>query len=122
MERVTKMRLADFLAAEVFKPLGMKRSALGLGAFKLAGLVRCQTEHAAPEAGAGAASAKDWDWNSAYWRGLGAPWGGAHSTADDVARFLHSFMHPGARALREESVRCVLARAHVRSLSRLPYP
>ena len=36
------MRLADFLAAEVFRPLGMKRSALGLGSFKLPELVRCR--------------------------------------------------------------------------------
>lgn len=108
VERITKMRLANFLAAEVFKPLGMKRSALGLGAFKLPDLVRVQTEHAAPESGAGAANAKDWDWNSAYWRSLGAPWGGAHCAAHDVAQFLHSFLHPDGRALREETARLMI--------------
>ncbi|MEI7822959.1 MAG: serine hydrolase [Verrucomicrobiota bacterium] len=67
-----------------------------------------QTEHAAPEAGAGAANAKDWDWNSAYWRALGAPWGGAHCSAEDVAAFLHSFMHPAGKALREETARLMI--------------
>jgi CubicO group peptidase (beta-lactamase class C family) len=108
VERITKMRLADFLAAEVFKPLGMERSALGLGSFPMADLVRCQTEHAAPEAGGGAANAKEWDWNSAYWRGLGAPWGGAHCTAEDVARFLHNFLHPEGKVLREETARLMI--------------
>jgi len=108
VERITKQRLPQFLAAELFKPLGMTRCAFGLGDFKAADLVRCQTEHAAPEAGAGAANAKDWDWNSPYWRALGAPWGGAHCTAENVARFLHSFMHPAGKALREETARMMI--------------
>lgn len=106
--RITKTPLPEFLAAQIFKPLGMKRSALGLGAFKREELVRVQTEHAAPEAGAGAANAKEWDWNSAYWRALGAPWGGAHCSAEDVATFLHSFMHPTGQALREETARLMI--------------
>ena len=113
--RITKMPLPDFLAAQIFKPLGMTRSALGPGTFKPAELIRVQTEHAAPEAGAGAANAKDWDWNSAYWRALGAPWGGAHCSAEDVATFLHSFMHPDGRALREETARLMI-RNHTEGL------
>ena len=65
-----------------------------MGAFPPDEVVRVQTEHAAPEAGGGAESAKEWDWNSTYWRHLAAPWGGAHSSAADVARLLHSFLHP----------------------------
>jgi len=107
-ERITKRRLPDFLATEVFQPLGMKRTALGMGAFQAAEVVRVQTEHAAPEAGGGAASAQDWDWNSTYWRGLGAPWGGAHSSAADVAQFLHRFLHPDGKALREGTVKSMI--------------
>ena len=115
VERITKTPLPDFLTAQIFKPLGMKRSALGLGNFKPADMVRVQTEHAAPEAGAGAANAKEWDWNSAYWRALGAPWGGAHCSAEDVATFLHSFMHPEGKALRENTARLMI-RNHTEGL------
>jgi hypothetical protein len=39
---------------------------------------------------------------------LGAPWGGAHCSAEDVATFLHSFMHLAGKALREETARPML--------------
>lgn len=108
VERITKTPLPDFLAKEVFAPLGMKHSALGLGSFKLADTIRCQTEHAAPESGAGDPHAASWDWNSPYWRNLAAPWGGAHGSAADVARFLGAFMHPHGLVMREETVRLML--------------
>jgi CubicO group peptidase (beta-lactamase class C family) len=46
----------------------------------------------------------DWDWNSTYWRNLGSPWGGAHSTAADVGRFLRYFAHPTSGPLKEATV------------------
>src|SRR5207253_5410626 len=76
----------------VFQPLGMKHSAQGLGRFKLEEMVSCQLEGAAPESGSGDPQAQDWDWNSLYWRKLGAPWGGTHASAPDVAKFLGEFM------------------------------
>jgi CubicO group peptidase (beta-lactamase class C family) len=108
VERITKTPLPDFLAKEVFAPLGMTRSALGLGRFKLADTIRCQTEHAAPESGAGDPHATSWDWNSLYWRNLAAPWGGAHGSAADVARFLDAFTHPSGQVLRGKTVRLML--------------
>ncbi|HYF34526.1 MAG TPA: serine hydrolase domain-containing protein [Prosthecobacter sp.] len=108
VQRVAQIPLASFLEKNVFTPLSMHRTAFGLGRFKLEEVVLNQTEHAAPESGAGAASAKDWDWNSAYWRNLGAPWGGGHGTAGDVAAFLRSFMHPQGRALREATARMMI--------------
>src|SRR3984893_6135047 len=54
----------------VFQPLSMKHSAQGLGRFKLEEMVSCQREGAAPEAGSGDPQAKEWDWNSLYWRKL----------------------------------------------------
>jgi len=105
LERLTKTKLPDFLAKEVFEPLGMSRTALGLGSFRLEDTIRCQTEQAAPESGAGNPQAASWDWNSAYWRNLAAPWGGAHGSAADVARFLDSFLHPRGNVLRAETAR-----------------
>jgi len=62
-------------------------------------------EGAAPESGAGSAEAKNWDWNSPYWRNLGAPWGGGYSSADDVARFLESFLYPDGSVVKELTAR-----------------
>jgi CubicO group peptidase (beta-lactamase class C family) len=79
---------------EVFQPLEMKHSAQGLGRFKLEEMVPCQTDGAAPESGSGDPGAADWGWNSPYWRKLGAPWGGTHASAPDVARSLAEFRAP----------------------------
>lgn len=103
--RVAKTSLPDFLQRHVFAPLGMSRSVLGLGGFKKSAMIPVQTEHAAPESGAGDPKAREWDWNSDYWRNLGAPWGGAHSSAADVATFLRSFLHPEGKVLREDAAR-----------------
>lgn len=108
VERVAKMPLPKFLQENVFTPLGMKRSVLGLGAFSKADMVPMQTERAAPEAGGGDPKAREWDWNSDYWRNLAAPWGGAHSTAADISTFLRSFMHPEGKALREATARLMI--------------
>ena len=108
VERVTKSPLPEFLQQHVFTPLGMSRTVLGLGQFKKSDMVPMQTEHAAPEAGGGDPKAREWDWNSDYWRNLGAPWGGAHSTAADVAACLRSFLHPDGKVLREETARLMI--------------
>lgn len=83
VERVSNMPLRDYLKKEVFSPLGMNATSLGMGGRPIAATARCQV----PES-------SDWDWNSPYWRDLGAPWGGALSTTSGVARFLEFFLHP----------------------------
>ncbi len=97
--RVDGRPIAKLVADEVFRPLGMKDSAFGLGSFTMRQVVRNQTEFAT---GDNAPSA--WDWNSEYWRKLGAPWGGAHSTAADIGRFLDAFLHPAGKLLKPESI------------------
>lgn len=92
----------------VFQPLKMQHSAQGLGRFKLDDMVRVQTEHAAPEAGGGDPSAKDWDWNSPYWRKLGAPWGGTHASAPDIAKFLAEFLNQTGAAVKPETARLMM--------------
>ncbi len=104
-QRITGTPFPDFLSERIFRPLGMKHTALGLGEIPQEDTVQCQTEDAAPEAGSGSAEAKNWDWNSSYWRNLGAPWGGAHGTAADVARFLESFLHPDGSAVHPDTAR-----------------
>lgn len=92
----------------VFGPLQMNHSALGVGGLQRASLMRCQVEKAAPESGAGDPAAKDWDWNSDYWRELGSPWGGAHGSAPDVARFLEMFLRPQGTLLRPETAQLMI--------------
>jgi CubicO group peptidase (beta-lactamase class C family) len=92
----------------VFQPLGMKHSAQGLGRFKLEEMVPCQTEGAAPESGSGNPQAKEWDWNSPYWRKFGAPWGGTHASAPDVATFLGEFLGARGKVLKPETARLMI--------------
>ena len=82
VEKVSALTMPEFLARHIFGPLQMPQSSLGLGGRQIADTAQCQVP--AEERG-------DWDWNSPYWRNLGAPWGGAHSTVHDLARFLEAF-------------------------------
>jgi CubicO group peptidase (beta-lactamase class C family) len=93
VERVTKRGLPEFLRDEIYRPLGMKDTSMGLGGRELSSTMQCQVdEHT------------DWDWNSAYWRNLGSPRGGAHATAGDIGRFLRYFAHPEAQVLKPATV------------------
>ena len=92
----------------VFRPLGMKHSAQGLGRFKLEEMVSCQMEGAAPESGSGDPKAREWDWNSPYWRKLGAPWGGTHASAPAIARFLGEFLGAHGKVLKPETARLMI--------------
>jgi CubicO group peptidase (beta-lactamase class C family) len=107
-QRISGIGLPAFIEKAVFQPLEMKRSALGLGRFPLEATMRCQAENAAPESGGGDPAAREWDWNSPYWRRLGAPWGGVHASAPDVARFFAEFLYREGKAVRPETARLML--------------
>ena len=69
---------------------------MGVGRLDMDALMKCQVEAAAPESGSGDPSTKTWDWNSSYWRAFGAPWGGAHGSVIDVAKFFDELLQPNA--------------------------
>jgi beta-lactamase class C len=96
--RVTKESFPTFVSKQVFQPLGMRHTSLGLGGRTIAETMRCQV-----------IQTSDWDWNSSYWRHLGSPWGGAHATGSDVARFLQYFAHPDGRVLKPETASAMIA-------------
>src|SRR5262245_54101994 len=100
--------ILELVDRTVFQPLGMKHSAQGLGRFKLEDLVACQMEGAAPESGGGDPHAREWDWNSTYWRKLGAPWGGTHASAPDLARFLGEFLRARGKVLKPGTARLMI--------------
>jgi CubicO group peptidase (beta-lactamase class C family) len=91
VERVTKMPLAQFEQQELFGPLQMKHSSLGLGERPLNDTARVQGDSFAK-------AEKDLDRygaNSPYLRKLGHPWGGMHSNVDDLGIFLQMFLNGG---------------------------
>ena len=98
-QRITRTPLRDFLRREVFLPLGMRETSLGLGGRRIAATAQCQVEN----------KNEDWNWNTPYWRDLGAPWGGVHSTAADVAKFLNSFLRPNGLVLKRETAAAMTA-------------
>jgi CubicO group peptidase (beta-lactamase class C family) len=108
-ELISGADILSLLERTVFQPLGMRHSAQGLGGFALADMVPVQTERAAPESGGGDPNAKDWDWNSPYWRRLGAPWGGTHSSAPDIGRFLTEFLDEKGAVVKPATARLMVS-------------
>ena len=87
VEKVTGMRLRDFLKREIFGPLGMKNSALGMGGFRIEDTIQAWVSpDADPE------DTNRFGPNSAYWRDMGHPWGGMHSTVSDLTLLLTAMM------------------------------
>ena len=92
VQRVSGKRLRDFEAEEIFQPLGMGDTALGLGRFKIPETVWCGTSTEETE------DQQRFGPNSPYWRDLGNPWGGIHSTAPDLAILLQTMLNGGGYA------------------------
>jgi CubicO group peptidase (beta-lactamase class C family) len=107
-EVISGVDILTLVDRTVFQPLGMKHSAQGLGRFKLDRMVSCQMEGAAPESGGGDSRAREWDWNSPYWRKLGAPWGGTHCSAPDIGRFLGEFLGARGKAVKPGTARLMI--------------
>jgi len=82
VEKVGGEPMPAFVKRTIFDPLGLRDTSFGLGGRAIADTAQCQV----PEA-----ERSDWDWNSAYWRNLASPWGGAHGTARDLGAFLDAF-------------------------------
>jgi CubicO group peptidase (beta-lactamase class C family) len=108
-QQISGATIGELVDRTVFQPLDMRHSAVGLGRFTLEDMVPCQTERAAPEAGGGDPAAKDWDWNSPYWRKLGAPWGGVHASAPDLGRFLAEFLFASGKAVKPATAKMMVS-------------
>jgi CubicO group peptidase (beta-lactamase class C family) len=91
VERVSGMRLRDFEKKEIFDSLGMKHSSLGLGSMRIE-----DTVHAWTSPKGNPQDTERFGANSKYWRDMGHPWGGMHSTTHDLAVLLQTFLNRGA--------------------------
>ena len=83
VERIAGMRLRDYLRERLFDPLEMRETTLGM---PRSGMERAAYSLPAPFPPGGPDVGHDW--NTPYWRDMGAPWGGLHSTVEDLGRFL----------------------------------
>ncbi|MEZ6067666.1 MAG: serine hydrolase domain-containing protein [Planctomycetaceae bacterium] len=93
--RVTGRPVADYLRDELFHPCGMHETWLGLPADRLDDRSGIAERVAWVRVPAEQAAGDDWNWNSRYWRTLGAPWGGVFSTAHDLCLFLRLMLRRG---------------------------
>lgn len=88
IEKTTKMPLREFERKEIFSPLGMQKSSLGLGDMPIGDTVQVQ-ESGDPK------DLASWGANSEYWRNIRNPWGGMHTTTTDLAILLQTFLNNG---------------------------
>lgn len=93
LELVTQQDYRKFIREQLFEPIGMKQSWLGLPEDKLTdpniAEVRCPPEFR---------DGTEWNWNSNYWKTFGAPWGGLISTVHDVSLFCRWVLNDGVTA------------------------
>ncbi|MEX0704020.1 MAG: serine hydrolase domain-containing protein [Planctomycetales bacterium] len=113
VRRITGKTCAEFLRHELFAPLGMADTALGApdGWFDgdAPAAARIPEIRVPPDQ----VGDEGWNWNSRYWRQLGAPWGGLLTTPADLARFAQFMLRRG----RSESHR-LLSEAAVLAATR----
>lgn len=108
VERLTAQPLRELLAADVFGPLGMYDTCLGLRdelAPRVADVV-LPTEQEGTE----------YHWNTPYWRDFGAPWGGMFATVDNLMHLLHAFLPAGNGDHGDGDAGCVLGALTIRSM------
>ena len=87
-ERVTGMRLRELLRREIFEPLEMNHTVLGANDLRI-------EETAIFQQNGDSEDQRSWGANSPYWRDMGHPWGGLHSTTGDLAVLLQTFLNGG---------------------------
>lgn len=88
VERLSGMPVAEFVRREIFDPLGLASTRLGLAGLDRERVVRVQLQDY--QVGS------DFHWNTRYWQDLGAPWGGMFSTPADFAVVLQLLLNGGA--------------------------
>ncbi len=92
IEKITQTPLPERLQQDLFGPLRMQDSWLGVPSDKFEEL---QPTLVPCELPIWQQQAPDWNWNSRYWRGLGAPWGGMTSTANDLGHLAVCMLNQG---------------------------
>jgi CubicO group peptidase (beta-lactamase class C family) len=109
--RVAGMPVADFERQEIFGPLGMRHSSLGMGGRRISDTVQVMAPGNTDPRPPTPEDFASWGANSEYWRNIGCPWGGMHATTMDLAIFLQTFLdggtYSGKRLLSPASVKAM---------------
>lgn len=105
LHQITGTALAEFLRQEIFRPLGMNDTSLGWQPEKRERIAEVRISAGQQKT--------DWHWNSPYWLGFGAPWGGMITSPADFARFCLMMLRGGSlgetRLLSPATVRAMTA-------------
>lgn len=113
LEQITHLSCAEFLRREIFQPLGMHDTRLGAPDEWFAGIHPVCDRIAEIRVPAEQVGATDWNWNSRYWRQLGAPWGGLLTTPADLGQFAQLMLNQGRAGQNQ-----ILSRATVIAATR----
>ncbi|QDV52087.1 serine hydrolase domain-containing protein [Gimesia fumaroli] len=95
IQRVTGQTCAEYLTQVLFEPLEMRDTSLGVpGEWSTGNQPKIDriTEIRIPEE---LNIEPHWGWNSPYWRGFGAPWGGLFTTPSDLANLVKMLQQGG---------------------------
>jgi len=112
IESSTQLTCAEHLHRTVFQPAGMQSSWLGLPSDSSEALMPTVLLCELPN---WQSTDSHWSWNSAYWRTLGAPWGGMISTAEDLGRLGTCLLNDGVAGFSSQARNTVWSRAVVGS-------
>ena len=88
VHQVSGVALPQFLTTEIFTPLGMGDTSLGWQPAKRDRIAAVRVSAAQEKL--------DWNWNTPYWLGFGAPWGGLITSPSDFAIFCQMMLNGGA--------------------------
>jgi CubicO group peptidase (beta-lactamase class C family) len=95
-QRILQRPYRDFLRKDLFEPLKMMDTYMGLGRYKVEDTARNQRGNLS------------FDPNDVHYRDLGAPWGGIHSTVSDVTKFLDVFVEPDRGLLKKKTAEAMV--------------
>ncbi|MEO2004635.1 MAG: serine hydrolase domain-containing protein [Candidatus Poribacteria bacterium] len=84
VEEIEGEPLPAFLQRELFAPLSMGSTSLGVRDDLIPRIAHVNVGTDGRDT--------DWGWNTPYWWGFGAPWGGMFSTVGDISIFLNAFL------------------------------
>lgn len=93
VKRTEGVPIRAFLRREIFEPLGLADTSLGMQADRRDRMSQVKIPGEAFEYGG--RNASEWNWNSDYWLNFGAPWGGMLTTVDEMTTLCRLFLNDG---------------------------